>query len=178
VLQLLQTAVQHEDKDLRVDRLTLDLCRLPAAQQLDSQAVLQLLQAAVLRGKISTSSLCALPAALRIDGRTVLQLLQEAVQQGRSGDGLCRLPAAQQETKIVVFQLLEMAVQRGNDSGIESLSTLPAAKQLRETAVAGLLQTAKQLGSAASSGLEAWRHSSCVAALLKLRDACIRSMTM
>jgi hypothetical protein len=174
VLQLLQTAVQHVDKDLRVDQMTLHLCRLPAAQQLSSQAVLQLLQAAVVRGKISMSSLCALPTASQIDSMTVLQLLQAAVQQGRSGDGLCTLPAAQQLTKNVVFQLLEMAVQRGNDDGVKSLSTLPAAKQLRETAVAALLQTSKQVGSAAASGLGAWRHSSCLAALFKLRAAICR----
>jgi hypothetical protein len=57
------------------------LCQLPAAQHLDTAAVLQLLQAAIQQGCVPWH-LCELPAAQQLSNGEVLQLLQAAVQLG------------------------------------------------------------------------------------------------
>jgi hypothetical protein len=83
---------------------TFKLCELPGARQLDSHAVVQLLQAAVQQAT-DTFGLCKLPAARQVDSQAVLLLLQAAVQQGMSTVGFCRLPAASQLNRQAVLQL-------------------------------------------------------------------------
>jgi hypothetical protein len=154
VFQLLQATVQREGTvdGPYIVNLVQDLFELPAAQQLDRQAVLHLLQASLLRGMHEvTRLLCRLPAAQGLDRQTVLQLLQPAVQHAESSSmhsvaGLCSIPAAQQLTSQDVLQLLEAAVQRGSAESISPLCSLPAAQQLGREAVAELLRTAQQVG--------------------------------
>jgi hypothetical protein len=94
-------------------------CELPAAQELNRQTLLQLLQAAVQQGSNITFY---------------------------NIESLCSIPAAQQLTSQDVLQLLEAAAQWGNVRGIKLLCKLSAAKQLSKEAAAGLLQTAQQVG--------------------------------
>jgi lysozyme family protein len=57
------------------------LCGIPAAQQLTSQVVLQLLEAAVQQGSGSSiRALCELPAAKQLSKQAVAGLLQTAHQ--------------------------------------------------------------------------------------------------
>lgn len=87
----------------------LDMCRslppfvmsLPAAQQMDSGAVLQLLQqAAQLQASAVVPQLVVLPAAAQLAKHELMQLLSELVQQGDvQGAGcLFKLPGAQMLT--------------------------------------------------------------------------------
>jgi hypothetical protein len=80
------------------------LSELPAAQQLDSQAVLPLLQATLQRG-VNTRFLCVLPAAQALDRQAVLQLLHIAEQQADAVSSvnavhLRNLPGARQLDKL------------------------------------------------------------------------------
>jgi hypothetical protein len=63
---------------------TFELCRLPAARQLDNQALMPLLQAAVQRGS-SIYCFFNLPATQNLSSNGMLQLLEAAVQHGRYG---------------------------------------------------------------------------------------------
>jgi uncharacterized protein YaaW (UPF0174 family) len=71
---------------------TLSLCKLPAAHTLNSETVLQLLQAAVQQGS-GINGFASLPATQELANEVVLQLLGIAVQQGEKAcfDELCKL---------------------------------------------------------------------------------------
>jgi hypothetical protein len=128
------------------------LCKLPGAQWLDSNAVVLLLKAAVERGYCEcTYYLCNLPAAQQLSGEAVAALLQVAVKcpadvtQWAVADcthHLCRLPAAQQFSNEAVASLLWAAVQCNSSASAGWLCKLPAAQQLSSSCVADLLRAA------------------------------------
>jgi hypothetical protein len=106
-----------------------ELCRLPAAQQFDRAAVLQLLQAAVQQGHLS-SWFCELPAAQQLGSREVLQLLQAAVQGKPSPLSiplLCTLPGAELMSCQAVLQLLQAAACSSCAARYQRLRTVQAA---------------------------------------------------
>lgn len=125
------------------------LCKLPGARWLDSNAVVLLLKAAVERGHCEcTYYLCNLPAAQQLSGEAVAALLQVAVKcpadvtQWAVADcthHLCRLPAAQQFSNEAVASLLCAAVQHNSSASTGWLCKLPAAQQLSSSCVANLL---------------------------------------
>jgi hypothetical protein len=107
-MELLQAVVQQGTCDLAwMPLLALEastaslsvraLCTIPAAQQLDSRRVLQLLEAAVKRGNAGCiTRLCALPAAQQLSSGAVVQLLQAANKCSNRAvctEALCALPA-------------------------------------------------------------------------------------
>jgi hypothetical protein len=103
------------------------LCELPAAQQLSSEQIFQLLQAAVQYDGIPWA-VYQLLAAQHFSSGQMFQLLQAGVQHGRISSALCKLPSAQQLGTEEVFQLLQTALQHCNIP--EPLYELPAAQQL------------------------------------------------
>jgi hypothetical protein len=144
VLRLLDIAVA--DKAVAMSPVTRMLCDLPGAEQLDCQAVLQLLQAVLKLGHDARGPYF-LPGARQLDSQQVLQLLQAAVLQQSSYmmSGLCRLPAAQQLDSQVLLQLLQTAVQHNID--MVYLIELPAAQLNDSEAVTQLMQSAMKHGS-------------------------------
>jgi hypothetical protein len=131
------------------------LCRLPAAQQLSSDQVMQLLvEAAQNRIHLGVQKLCLLPAAQEFGSNQVIHLLEGALQRGcragRAAAGLCscirelcNLPAAQQLSSEQVMQLLATAVQHSHSSRTRGLCMLPAAQQLDADQVMQIATTAK-----------------------------------
>jgi hypothetical protein len=125
------------------------LLRLPAAKQLSSNAVLQLLYIAVtdkeLAGGYFTHLMCQLPGAQQLDRQAVLQLLQAAVQHDSEVSYLMQLPAAQLIDGEAVMQLLHSAMRLGSFVPHE-LCTWSAADQLSADQAMQLLQAAVQDG--------------------------------
>jgi hypothetical protein len=94
LLQLQVPALQDLDKDIVYglllaamrfnrdrDLIVLELCSLPAAQQLTSAEALQLLKVAVARGYDDLwAALCRLPAAQHLGCSDVMQLLQAGLR--------------------------------------------------------------------------------------------------
>ncbi|KAF6235187.1 hypothetical protein COO60DRAFT_506079 [Scenedesmus sp. NREL 46B-D3] len=129
------------------------LLHLPAAEQLSSVAVMQLLQAAAQRrADVWVSELCTVPAAQQLIGADVAQLLQAAVPVKHQGCGnarcvshICRLRGVQQLSSDVVRGLIRVAVEHGGVVGnsAEPLrKLLPAAQQLSRDELTSLLQAA------------------------------------
>jgi hypothetical protein len=133
------------------------LCRLPAAQQFDTAAMMELLQAAIRRSHVPLSFL-GLLAAQQLSSGDVSQLLLAAMPLAWSlaGNGsiehLCNLPGAQQMNRQGVLQLLQAALQHDGEyyrlnivvigRVIRHLCELPAAEQLDSQAVLQLLPAA------------------------------------
>uniref|UniRef100_A0A383VP01 Uncharacterized protein n=1 Tax=Tetradesmus obliquus TaxID=3088 RepID=A0A383VP01_TETOB len=151
VVQLLRAAIQQH-------WLPKALCRLPGAAGISSEAVLQLLQAAVDKCVSSLKPLYALPAAAQLSGEAALGLLNRAVKQGffhtarmlSSG-----LPPALREqfSSQQVAELIAAAVEqscyeeRANKGArlcIQGLCQLPAAAGMSREAVSQLLQATVQ----------------------------------
>uniref|UniRef100_A0A383V6A8 Uncharacterized protein n=1 Tax=Tetradesmus obliquus TaxID=3088 RepID=A0A383V6A8_TETOB len=131
-LAQLLTAEHFED-------VLVNLCWLPAAQQLSSEEVQQLLQAAVERG-CAPAQLCELPAAAGITSDATLQLLQAAVSKGVNVEWLCELPAAAGISSEGVRQLLQAAVCEGEfEWYFTGLLRLPAAAGISSDAVSQLM---------------------------------------
>jgi hypothetical protein len=132
----------------------LQLLRLPAAQQLSSKVVTELLALLLTWSKHRdvdecTAVFCRLPAAQQLTRKDVTQLLHTAA--GASSEVcavglLCRLPAAQQINCFAVAALLRAAVQNheqnhesGRDPFVGPVCGLPAAQQIRPDTVVELL---------------------------------------
>jgi hypothetical protein len=99
------------------NRFAAKLCMLPAAHQLGSSVVEQLLLAAIEgsnRGNIDNGleALCGLPAATQLGSGSVTRLLQAAVKQNSRGCvyWLCRLPGLQQTDSAALESLIEAAL--------------------------------------------------------------------
>jgi hypothetical protein len=123
--------------------------QVPAAQELDKQVVLELLQAAIDKfGRFADDivwSLCRLPAAQRLTSADALQLLTAAVRRndGPLVDVLCRLPAARQLGCGDVMQLLQSSLENANmNASTCHICGLPAAQQLSSDDVLQLLRRA------------------------------------
>lgn len=132
------------------------LSQLPAAQQLGSDTLAGLLQAALLglhtskkSRHVFVQSLCGLAAAKTLGSSIVADLLLTVVQQHNPASvlrSLCKLQAAQQLGTAVVFNLLQAVVMCSSADSITALSQLPGAQQLSGEAVGQLLLAAEQQG--------------------------------
>lgn len=91
-----------------------ELCKLPAARQLSSAAIVQLLHATSAWGEV-TATLCRLPGAAGISTAAMFQLLQAAVLRDdcRSIHTLCAVPAAAVLSSEEVAALLNTAATHG-----------------------------------------------------------------
>jgi hypothetical protein len=123
-----------------------------AVQQLTSEAVLQLLQAAVEHGsRTCAEPLCGLPAAKQLSAEALVQLLQAAVGQNSSActQLLYNLPATNQVPAVELVQLLQAAVvhaMAGSRNCAALLCQLPAAQHLQAEVMVQLLQAATAQG--------------------------------
>jgi hypothetical protein len=126
----------------------LQLLKLPAAQQLSSKVVTELL--ALLLSKHTDVDECTaafgrLPAAQQLTRKNVTQLLHTAAgafSEGCDVEPLCSLPAAQQINCFAVAALLRAAVQNhesGHDPFVGPVCGLSAAQQIRPDTVVELL---------------------------------------
>jgi hypothetical protein len=132
----------------KLDHGAVQLCRLPAAQQLSKGEAAKLLQVAVEQSASNiVNAFCNLPAVRDIRSSEIARLLQMAVGR-RDADSvrwLCMWPAAQEIRRTTAAQLLQMAVEQGDDAdskSITSLCSLPQAQWLRSDVVVTLLQAA------------------------------------
>jgi hypothetical protein len=140
--------------------LQADSLQEKAVMQLTSEAVCELLQAAVERDDgPSTELLCILPAARHLTVEALMQLLQAAVAaaaplHGGSGcvEQLYRLPAASMLTSDALVQLLQAAVVGGKTKCMHQLCSLPAVQQLTAGSVAELLHTAVEHSESSAAG--------------------------
>jgi hypothetical protein len=140
--------------------LMADSLQETAVEQLTSEAVFELLQAATERDNgPSAELLCVLPAAKRLTAEALMQLLQAAVAAAAPLHGgsacvelLCRLPAASLLTSDALVQLLQAAVVAGKTKCMHQLCSLPAVRQLTAGNIAQLLHTAVQHSESAASG--------------------------
>jgi hypothetical protein len=107
VTQLLLTAVAAGNM-----RGVRGVCCLPAAQQLGSKVVAELLPVAVANSSLDSDTLCAevlstLPAAQQLSREQLVELLHMAVQGTRYSVGiLCKLSSAQQLDRSIVAALI------------------------------------------------------------------------
>jgi hypothetical protein len=128
------------------------LSALPAAADIDSDAVIELLHEAVQQGTIEVAAaLCELPAAQHLTSAAVLQLL--ASVEHYSGlpydscvDALCSLPAAAKLSSDDIGSLMLRALDLEDPASIRStvdqLSDLYAGCSISEDIVAQLLDKA------------------------------------
>jgi hypothetical protein len=132
---------------------TAQLCELPAAQQLGTAAVAELLATAVtarpggVHSSMCMSTLCNLPAAAQLTSGQTLQVLQASLLQGNCVCNwqLCELPAAQQLSPEAVSELLVAACNSSSEQGCCSnvfLRSLPAVQLLNRDQVMRVLQPA------------------------------------
>jgi hypothetical protein len=129
------------------------LLQLPAAKQLDQQALLQLLQTAVERKlSVSVMALCELPAVNALHaGRNIwTQLWEQAMATQGPGTlrALCQLPfACAALDRAAVLALLQVAAQCKAPQKLAALCQLAAAQHLNADDLTPLLQAAVAEGS-------------------------------
>jgi hypothetical protein len=140
------------------------LCTLPAAQQLSSEVVEQLLEAALARNNVRcTGVLFTLPGIEQLSSAAVARLLQAAVQAKDSGsiNTLVSMTAAAAFSSERAAELLQAAVQCS--AGVEcirALTHLPAAAFLDSDQLAAVLK-----------GVAAHCNVACIAQLCSLPAA-------
>jgi hypothetical protein len=142
VMALLLAAVQSQ---CCVEQLR----ELPAAQQLRSDEVLQLLQAAVAQDSTSiTDRLFELPAAQQFGGDMVAQLLETAISKGTSANRLAlfNMQPVQQLSASLVARLLEAAIEHDDGAAVAQLLGLESAQKLTLSSVERLVAAALQRG--------------------------------
>jgi hypothetical protein len=163
LVMISQQAVQEHIDAVTLEELLAHLCssdscveallKLRAAAELQDQAALRLLNAAVKQSSVyATKKFSAMPAARQMSSESVVQLLRSVVESNKSAgyagigrtcaDVLCKLPAAVQLSCDAVADLLQQALRHGAHAIIRASSHLPATQQLREDAAAQLLHTA------------------------------------
>jgi hypothetical protein len=111
---------------------------LPAVQQLNSQQLLQLLQAAAEQGEVP-ADLCMLPAATDLSTEAALELLLSGVKYTDLPPAFYELPAVQQLSSQQLLQLLQGAGKQGKVPA--ELFMPPAAAELRSEAAMELMQS-------------------------------------
>jgi hypothetical protein len=150
------------------------LPKLPAAGQLSSAAVMELLQTACLCSAQPTSStcmvqfLCNTQAAKALSSTDAVQLLHAVFPDGQTTGSVldaaacvehfCSLPASQQLSSSKVRQalLLLVMLDHGCGSGIDSfdlLSWLPSAQLLTSAEVTMLLEAAVKRGASGNAAV-------------------------
>jgi hypothetical protein len=135
---LLQAAVEHV-ASFEV------LMNTPAARQLSSADVAQLLKAALESNEERCFRLlAALPAAWKLDSAAAADMLQAVASRGKSRhlQLLLELPAAQRLSSSSITQALEDAIVAGQHDCARLLCESPAVQHLGGLAIAQLLQTA------------------------------------
>jgi hypothetical protein len=124
VLPALEAAVKCDTQ------CSTELLKLPAAKQVSSNELTQLLQTAVLCGTTERlHRLCKLPAAQQLSRAAVEELLLAAVQHSKATAALllCTLPAAcQLASGNKLAQLLQLGEQLGPDDWMNRLRNLIA----------------------------------------------------
>jgi hypothetical protein len=141
-VQLLQAAVEYKC-DVE------PLCAVPAAQQLRSDDVLQLLQAAVAKDTTSmTGRLLQLPAARQFDGDMWAQLLETAIRKGTSVNRLklLRMQPVHQLSPSSVTHLLEVAIEHDDEMTWTRLFRFELAQLLSLSSLERLVAAAEQRG--------------------------------
>uniref|UniRef100_A0A383W436 Uncharacterized protein n=1 Tax=Tetradesmus obliquus TaxID=3088 RepID=A0A383W436_TETOB len=139
----------------KVDRYVKHLWVVPAAEELTSNQVARLLQAATQLGSAGcVEILVRLPAAKQLDSGVVGPLLLAAMQQQqqqqqqqlRSVPHLCRhlcsLPGAQQLSRDAVVHLLQTAIANGRLNAVEDACKLPASREISSEVLAQLVEAA------------------------------------
>jgi hypothetical protein len=152
------------------------LMHLPAAAELSTEQVMQLIQkAALFNNAPAMRSFAISKITGRLSSEMVLQTLQTVVEAGGGActEALCLLPAAQQLGREAVVQLLQAAA---DPLCTASLCQLPAAQQLSSEAVTRLLQAAEGgMCTASLCHLPAARKLSCEAVAELLTTAVKKS---
>jgi hypothetical protein len=129
------------------------ICKLKAAQQIDSQTLLALLQAVENGATAFADHIFALPAAMQLPADGVAQLLAAIEKQcapSRKDEASFRshvlaLPGLQQLSAEMLADLLDAGLQQpehSNHSLLLKLFSVPAAQQLSSSAISKLLHTA------------------------------------
>jgi hypothetical protein len=143
--------------DIEAVDVLLDKLQLTAVQQLNSEAVAQLLQAAIPKDSCEAlGQLCRLPAGRQLSAAAVAQLL-EAAWKGKyhtsAGHLFDALPAVQLLDAGMVARLAELTLHQSDGKYTTRLLTLPAAKELTTDMVTQLLAAAIEH----SSVMYVWR---------------------
>jgi hypothetical protein len=114
-----------------------------AAQQLSTDALMELLQAAV-QSQCCVAQLCTVPAAQQLRSDEVLQLLQAAVAKESTSItyDLFELPVARQFDGDMWAQLLETAIRQSYSANRSDLFRMQPVEQLDPSSVAHLLEMA------------------------------------
>jgi hypothetical protein len=121
--------VEGQDHDLA------QLLRLPGAQQMDTGALVEVLQVAVGRGlDTATAALLKLPAAGGLSVEQLEALVCCAIEGSKAVvlPVLLQLPIAQQLSGDAVTDLLRGAMTQGCSLGVEALVELPGAQQISQ----------------------------------------------
>jgi hypothetical protein len=152
---LLQSAAQRRQllpcDDARIAACMLQLCKLPAAQQLSSQVVTELLTLLLTWSKTKevaecTAALCRLQAAQQLSHNAVTQLLHTAAGasfEGSDVEPICSLPAAKQINCFAIAALLRPAVQFHDMAPFAGpVCSLPAAHLIKPGVILELLTQA------------------------------------
>uniref|UniRef100_A0A383VKL8 Fanconi Anaemia group E protein C-terminal domain-containing protein n=1 Tax=Tetradesmus obliquus TaxID=3088 RepID=A0A383VKL8_TETOB len=122
----------------------------PAARQVPSSSVAELLQTAVERHRRDVAMLLIqLPTAQQVSSSIVVQLLQAATQDHDLMLRLGDLPAAQQLSIDALAALLQAAVMDDACCCSEDVLAMPAAQQLNAVMLGQLLQRTRHLDSRA-----------------------------
>jgi hypothetical protein len=145
------TAPQHKYNQLQRSVCVRAACTMPAAALLGTDAVLQLLLAAVpARAHMKViSKLCRLPAARQLSSDQALQILDVAIklQWTSCTFALCSwLPAANHLEAHLLAQLFRTAVDFHSKHCVELLCRLPGARQISSDVLLQLLKPAVEHG--------------------------------
>jgi hypothetical protein len=146
-----------------------------SVQQLSSEAVVQLLRAAIAKDSCEAiDQLCQLPAAQQLSADAVAELLEAAWKHNchkSAGHLFDALPAVQLLDAGTVARLAELTLQQLNGTYTTCLLTLPAAKELTTDMVTQLLEAAiKQ-----SESVYVWRLY-CTPGALQLSSSAVAKL--
>jgi hypothetical protein len=172
VLEHLMAGVETTCIDVLLSKLD------PAAvQQLSTEAIAQILQAAVDADSAAVAELvCKLPAAAGLGADSVARLLERAWKQDRflcAAHLLDFLPAAQHLSASMVAQLAEITIERHNVTYTSRLLSLPAAQELTVDMLVQLIHAAIQ----ESGHIYVWRLY-CMPAAFQLSSSMVVTLML
>jgi hypothetical protein len=161
--------------DIEAVDVLLGKLQLTAVQQLSSEAVAQLLQAAIPKDSCEAlGQLCRLPAARQLSAGAVAQLLEAAWKANyhtSAGQLFDALPAVQLLDASMLARLAELTLQQSNGKYTTRLLTLEAAKELTTDMVTQLLTAAIEH----SNVMYVWRLY-CTPGALELSSAAVTQL--
>jgi hypothetical protein len=144
-------AAQQQHSSLQRSLCIHAICAMPAAGRLGSDAVAQLLLAAV-RSRaqiICIGRLRRLPAVRQFSSDQIVELLEAAIEQNWASctEQLCKLPAAHQLSADMLVQLLQTAIEKDSRECAQTLCCLPAAQDVSSSMLVQLLRAAVKCSS-------------------------------